>query len=654
MRISRLATYLLTLACGLAGCSQTGPFRPAASGGASNGVKTVASLGDQPLPVVSGEPGRSVRSDDEAPPPPSTVGSRVSGRVYNERGKPVPGAKVRLAVGGASGGKVVSATTDRSGAFTLHGLRPGLPYTVIAEYDDGVGTMTGRAQVKAPQTDVRIALSPGGDESETDRTSIRPAGPRIEPISNVDAVEDEPSRDSGGAGRINFEDMGPPAAEAAALEPRPNVQVTRAAPGARKASGHATWSSRDGAPAKDAPHGSASPAHDGDNAARSADAPESGGDAGRGEFDDDGENPLPPAREPTKDGAAWSGRRSSGDPVRVADNTPTSPSRRPRRSRSIDQSGERPGISLDDPSDREGRTTAALAVPGSRVIKPGAYGPIKLDQHADLEGRGPGSRRSQAAPSSSATAPQSNDEGDEPAAGGAAPGDSAAAARRPTWGELAGARAQVPLDESVRRASTSDAAAASDHQVITLTSATVDDPPKPPFGRLFAGARPKRDDTIKQSVCRIDPTERRLIDFQLPGIDGNWVSLRDIDADVILLDFWGSWCAPCRTSTAHLIELQHELAGKRFRVVGIACEPGATPEERQARAAKAAKDLGINYPVLVTTKGGSCPVQQALQVQFYPTLVLLDGEGRILAREQGATDATLVRMDRAINQELRR
>ena len=106
---------------------------------------------------------------------------------------------------------------------------------MIAEYDDGVGTMTGRAQVKAPQTDVRIALSPGGDESENDRTSIRPARPRVEPISNVDPVDEEPARDAGGAGRINFEDMGPPAAEAASLGPRQNVQVTRANGSARKA-----------------------------------------------------------------------------------------------------------------------------------------------------------------------------------------------------------------------------------------------------------------------------------------------------------------------------------------------------------------------------------------------------------------------------------
>ena len=99
----------------------------------------------------------------------------------------MPDVKVRLAVGGAAGGKAVVATTDRSGAFTLHGLRSGTSYTVIAEYEDEEGTMSGRAQVKAPQTDVRIALQPRGGANQG-HASIRPARPRIEPISNIDSV----------------------------------------------------------------------------------------------------------------------------------------------------------------------------------------------------------------------------------------------------------------------------------------------------------------------------------------------------------------------------------------------------------------------------------------------------------------------------------
>ena len=153
-------------------------------------------------------------------------------------------------------------------------------------------------------------------------------------------------------------------------------------------------------------------------------------------------------------------------------------------------------------------------------------------------------------------------------------------------------------------------------------------------------------------MCRFDSSNRRLVDFQLPGLDGKTVSMHDIDADVILLDFWGSWCAPCRTSIAHLTELQTSLGGKRLQVIGIACEKGATLQDRRASASKAMQELGINYPVLLSSKEGSCPLQQALQIQFYPTMILLDREGKLLAREQGATEVTMSRMDRAINTAL--
>jgi thiol-disulfide isomerase/thioredoxin len=146
----------------------------------------------------------------------------------------------------------------------------------------------------------------------------------------------------------------------------------------------------------------------------------------------------------------------------------------------------------------------------------------------------------------------------------------------------------------------------------------------------------------------MDPNDRRIVDFQLPGLDGAMVSFHDIDADLILLDFWGSWCHECRKSISHERELLAKWGGKRLQVVGIACEKGSSLEERRARAAGAVQRLGIDYPVLLSTLDGSCPLQQALRVQFYPTMVLLDRDGRILQFEQGATDATLGRIDRSI------
>jgi thiol-disulfide isomerase/thioredoxin len=151
--------------------------------------------------------------------------------------------------------------------------------------------------------------------------------------------------------------------------------------------------------------------------------------------------------------------------------------------------------------------------------------------------------------------------------------------------------------------------------------------------------------------CQFDPAERRLEDFVLPDVQGRMVSFRELDADLVLLDFWGTWCAPCRKSVSHLVEIQKTLGGKKMQVVGIACEK-AGPKDRTAKVAQSMKQLGINYPVLISSMDGTCPVQDAFQIQFYPTMVLLDRQGRILWREQGATDITLARMDRFIARNL--
>jgi len=646
MRIPRLIDCLLLLVCGFAGCSQTAGFR---SNPPSN-VKTVASLGDKPLPIVSGEPGASLRAETEELDLPSSRGSRISGRVYDDRGKPVSNAKVRLAVGSAPGGRVVYATTDRSGAFTLHGLQSGTSYTVIAEYQGDDGMMTGRAQAKAPQGDVRIGLLSRDGESEQGHGSIRPARPRVEPISNVDPADDEGTEENGRGGRINSEDMDPPAAEAATLLPRNNLQASRQAFDSSRVPVRAGWNVRQTGSKKDATASGESRVRDeeADSTSRSRRS-----DRAAEDLDDDGPNPLPPALET---GAVSSTRPAVGpdaDPTRLA-RSEARASSRPRRQRAaseVDQDGSRASVQRDQTADLAPRPIPEEVLPGERLITPGSYAPIAVTDPREANTPSPPARERarRAAP------PDGPEDSTAPAAtlpSRALDSSDAAdptAGRRPTWRELSLKQGDVPVDESIHRAA--GAAQAGEQGVITLTSASR--PARSGLSRLLAGSRPPVDESVKQSVCRIDPNERRLVDFKLPDLGGKLVSLHDIDADVILLDFWGSWCAPCRKSIPHLIELQEELAGKRLQVVGIACEKGATPQDRRTSAAKAIQDLGIRYPVLLSSMDGSCPVQQALQVQFYPTMILVDREGRLLAREQGATDATLPRMDRAISLALR-
>lgn len=650
MRNIRLAFCLLAGICIHAGCSQTGGVRPTAP---PSNVRTVASVGDKPLPSVSGEPGASLRADSDNLDLPPSSGTRISGRVYDERGKPVPNAKVRLAVTSTPGGKATYATTDRAGAFTLRGLHAGTSYAVIAEYQGEDGMMTGRTQAKAPQTGVRISLRPGRDDSSAGHASIQPARSRVEPISEIDPVEDENDDDSRTNRKVNTEDLELPPDDATALAPRRNVRLSRAGNDTSSGPARGVWSSRQ-LPAQNSGTGKTSSQ---DESAESAPA-SAGSNARNGSgshVEDDGPNPLPPAVGSTEVSSTGATEDDDSRPVRLARNRTRASTSAGRRSasRRLDDDDKATGI-MAGVGEREPRSMPDDIVPGTKVITPRSSAPVAFEAQPQDDGLASRSLRSTGRSNSQGSdrsvSPAGDADPSEPPDTAPTTIDSASLQRaRPTWAEVARNQSKVPLDESIERTS-ANLPGSADRGVVTLTGKAP--ATRTGLARLLGGSNPLPDSAVKPAVCRFDPTKRQLVDFQLPGIDGKTVSLHDISADVILLDFWGSWCAPCRTSIAHLTELQRNLVGKRLQVIGIACEKGATLEERQASATRAMQELGINYPVLLSSKEGVCPVQQALQIQFYPTMILLDHDGQVLAREQGATEVTMSRLDRAIETAL--
>lgn len=170
---------------------------------------------------------------------------------------------------------------------------------------------------------------------------------------------------------------------------------------------------------------------------------------------------------------------------------------------------------------------------------------------------------------------------------------------------------------------------------------------------LFGGKRDTTTEAAKANsavtpTCEFDERRNRLVDFTLPDLQGRPVHFRDIDADYILLDFWGTWCGPCVKSVPHLVRLQNQYDSSRLRVVGVAYEQ-AEPSEGVALVERAVRDLGVNYPILLGEQDRQpCPLATALKIQAYPTLILLDRHGRILWRDTGGTPQTLTRLDRVI------
>lgn len=83
-------------------------------------------------------------------------------------------------------------------------------------------------------------------------------------------------------------------------------------------------------------------------------------------------------------------------------------------------------------------------------------------------------------------------------------------------------------------------------------------------------------------------------DFTLDSLDGKSVKLSDLRGKAVLLNFWATWCGPCKIETPWLVELQNQYGAQGLQVVGVAMDDSGKDE-----IAKFAKDMGVNYPVLI-------------------------------------------------------
>lgn len=116
--------------------------------------------------------------------------------------------------------------------------------------------------------------------------------------------------------------------------------------------------------------------------------------------------------------------------------------------------------------------------------------------------------------------------------------------------------------------------------------------------------------------------------FSLPTVEGGMFRLADTGNRVTVLNFWATWCEPCRDEIPALITLQEDLRDRGLRIVGISIE-----DDSRAAVASFVDTFPFNYPLLV--EGRSVAVEYGAHVAV-PTTVVVDRQGRIAARLYGA------------------
>ncbi|MEE9492263.1 MAG: TlpA disulfide reductase family protein [Gammaproteobacteria bacterium] len=115
-------------------------------------------------------------------------------------------------------------------------------------------------------------------------------------------------------------------------------------------------------------------------------------------------------------------------------------------------------------------------------------------------------------------------------------------------------------------------------------------------------------------------------DFTLKSNHGKNVKLSDLRGDVVMINFWATWCGPCRQEMPALEALYQEYQDLGFTILGV------NVEEDSSKATSMIKDFGISFPVLFDT---SSKASKLYDVSTMPSTVLVDRDGKIRYLHRG-------------------
>lgn len=114
-------------------------------------------------------------------------------------------------------------------------------------------------------------------------------------------------------------------------------------------------------------------------------------------------------------------------------------------------------------------------------------------------------------------------------------------------------------------------------------------------------------------------------DFSIKDINGKTINLKDYRGKYVLIDFWASWCGPCKREMPNVIKLYNECKGKNFEIIGISID---TKEDAWK---KAVKEMGMKWPQACDLAGWEGPLPKRFIVSAVPRTVLVDPQGIVIA-----------------------
>jgi peroxiredoxin len=121
-------------------------------------------------------------------------------------------------------------------------------------------------------------------------------------------------------------------------------------------------------------------------------------------------------------------------------------------------------------------------------------------------------------------------------------------------------------------------------------------------------------------------------DFSLPNLTGQPVTLSSYRGKVVLLDFWATWCGPCKEEIPHLVDMQNRYGSEGLQIIGVSMDDSPGPVREFSQQFK------MNYPVVM---GNAKTGELYGGILGLPITFVIGQDGRINARHIGATSSSV-------------
>lgn len=145
---------------------------------------------------------------------------------------------------------------------------------------------------------------------------------------------------------------------------------------------------------------------------------------------------------------------------------------------------------------------------------------------------------------------------------------------------------------------------------------------------LFGIASQPLRSPAAEAICSAAAKAANL-DFTLQDLHGKPFALSAYKGKVVLLDFWATWCPPCRKEIPGFIDLYNRYRSRGFAVIGVSMDESTSDIKRFA------KQFKMNYPILVGA--GRDDLESAFGPLPLPTAFVIARDGRICAKHEGLT-----------------